>query len=224
MATEKPKRGRTRTLILALVGVLVVCGVISVLMSIFSDGPATADPAPTVAAVEAIPTEPPVEPTALPEPTDTPVPIPTDAPVPTVVPTEAAAGETAEELAYRLSVIDIAGQFEEGLGGLGAQSTAAGETPSLMFDEDWKIATAVYLASISVASDRVRELDPPAKFQAVHDELLIAAGHFDTMTTLYAEGVDEVSADKLGLALESMQLGSESAQRVTALLQELNTP
>lgn len=224
MTTEKPKRGRMRTLILALVGVLVVCGVLSVLVSMFSDSPATADPAPTVAAVDVIPTDLPVEPTALPEPTDTPLPIPTDTPVPTVVPTAEVAGESAEELAYRLSVISIAGQIEEGLGGIAAQSTAAGETPSLMFDEEWISTTASYLALISVASAQVRELDPPAKFQEVHDELLVTAGHFDTMTTLYAEGVAEVSSEKLGLALESMQLGNESAQRVTALLVELNTP
>ena len=53
---------------------------------------------------------------------------------------------------------------------------------------------------------------------------MVAAEHFDTMTTLYAEGVDEISAGKLDGAAESLQLGNEAIQRATVLMNALNSP
>jgi len=219
---ESKKRGCNTRIILIIVGVLVACGVLSIIMAQFVD--TDTPPAETVA------TEIPAEPTDPPPPTDTPLPVPTDTPAPTdtppptAAPTEEPAGESAEELTYRADIMRIIGLYKNGLDGLAAQSSAAGDTPALMIDDEWRGVTTVYLAAIRLAGEQARELNPPEKFQESHAELLIAAGHFDMMTTLYAEGVDEFSVDKLNRAAESMLLGNEAIQRATALISALNTP
>ena len=126
--------------------------------------------------------------------------------------------------AFRAAIVEISGLYKGGLDGLAAQSSAAGSTPALMLDDEWKSTTAIYLGAIRAANDLVRGLDPPEQFREVHGELLVAAEHFDTMTTLYAEGVDEISAGKLDGAAESLQLGNEAIQRATVLMNALNSP
>jgi hypothetical protein len=123
---------------------------------------------------------------------------------------------------YRDSIIEIANLYQTGLEGLSDQSSAAGSDPNLILDEEWKITTAAFLAAIRVANDQVRALTPPDQFQAAHGELLVAAEHFETMTTLFAEAVDEISLEKFSGAGESMRLGSEAVQRATALLSAQN--
>jgi len=228
MANEnpKPKRGRGRT-ILIIIAALLACGIFGAIGSLFTDNgekPETGRPADVVATeLPAESTEPPA-PTNTPAPTDTSEPISTARPVATAAPTEDAAGESAEMSAFQAAIVEISGLYKGGLDGLAAQSSAAGSTPALMLDDEWKSTTAIYLGAIRAANDLVRGLDPPEQFREVHGELLVAAEHFDTMTTLYAEGVDEISAGKLDGAAESLQLGNEAIQRATVLMNALNSP
>ncbi len=208
-APEKRKRSRWWYIIGAII-LLFICGGIG---SLFTNDNATA-----------------------PDATEAPLPTATSEPLPThtrelpptatsePAPTETPSGESAEVLNYRASIIEIADLYKTGLTGLSDQSAAVASTPALMVNDEWKLTTATFLAAIRVANDQVRALNPPDQFQEVHDELLVAADNFETMTTLYAEGVDEIDPEKLAGAAESMQLGNEAVQRATTALNNLNQP
>lgn len=210
---EKKRRFSRRVLIIGAIVLIFICGGIGSLLPDDAASPAATEaPLPT-ATDEPLPTD-----TAAPAPTETAEPPPTRTPRPTAAPTEAPPDDSAAVLEYRAAIQEIAGLYQTGLSGLADQSGAVGDDPALILNEDWKITTAVFLASIRVANDQVRSQNPPEEFRAVHDELLVAADHFETMTELYAAGVDEISVEKLAGASESMQLGNEAVQRATALL------
>lgn len=174
-----------------------------------------------------------VEPTATAEPTAAPTrtPQPTaDAPA-TRAAAEATAGaataealaqaDVLEELAYTTRMQDIARSYVSAMEGISDQSSAASDNPYLILSDDWKLTTALYLAQIRVTNSDVRALEPPARFVAVHADLLEAADYYDLVVKYYSEGVDEMDANKLNLAAANMNLGTLAIGRATDKLQAL---
>ncbi len=122
MSAEKRKRGRGRTIILAIIVLLVACGVLSFFVSLFSDSatPGADEPTAVVEEVAEVTEETTAEPTNEPEPTE--LPVPTDEPtaIPaTLSPEEAltaaivaALGSGNRDVDRVASVIDDDGRIE----------------------------------------------------------------------------------------------------------------
>ncbi len=192
-----------------------------------------------------------LEPTATPEPTATSV--PTDTPVPPT-PTADSAAMTAEaanaqltrtaaaeatteaevastiaaelsaELTYRSKMVEISQFYVSALDGLQLQSEAAGNNPTLIINSDWINETKLYLVMMLLGGEEIRKLDPPAQFDAVHADMLKAADYFDLTVKYYEEGIDELSAAKLNLAAQNMQLGTQEIRRATQKLEAMAGP
>ena len=137
---------------------------------------------------------------------------PTSSPMPTA---DVAGG------AYVAAIAEITRAYGVALTGIGEQSTAAGKNALLMLDESWKLKTAIYLVSLKLQGQELRKLQPPARFAEVHALLLVAAGHFDRSAEFYADGVDQLSGDKLGQAVAEMRLGSAAVEAATGRLKAL---
>lgn len=193
--------------------------------------PTAADDEPAATATAAPSATP--QPTATAEPTAAPTrtPQPTaDAPA-TRAAAEATAGAATaealaqagvlEELAYATRMQDIARSYVSAMEGISDQSSAASDNPYLILSDDWKLTTALYLAQIRVTNSDVRALEPPARFVAVHADLLEAADYYDLVVKYYSEGVDEMDANKLNLAAANMNLGTLAIGRATDKLQAL---
>ena len=126
---------------------------------------------------------------------------------------------TAEETEYATLLRAILDVMSQAMQSLGEQSTAAGENPALILEDDWRTRTAVALGVIKGEVTEIRKLKAPARFADVQAELLVAAGHFEKMTTLYAEAIDEMDGDKMTRALNSLTAGTESLNAATAKLE-----
>lgn len=151
--------------------------------------------------------------------------VPTQKPAPTVQPSRtpmptATPGLSAAEALYVTAVQPLVQGYGEALTGLSAQSAAAGQNAALLLNADWRLKTAIYLASIQMQGQALRKISPPGRFVAMHGELLAAAGHLDAMVTLYAEGVDEVNGAKLEAAAARMNQGNAAIQRATTEMQK----
>lgn len=143
-----------------------------------------------------------------------------------VAPAAAAATEPAptpsmssEEAAYAARLAEILGAYSEATTLLGEKTTAAGENPLLMLDEDWTIQIATAMAMIRVQGDELRKLVPPARFKSMHADLLLAADHFDKATKLLAEGIDNRDAKKIEQAGAQMISGNEDLHQANAKMQ-----
>jgi len=129
-----------------------------------------------------------------------------------------AAQYAAAEQAYRAGIAEIMPPWSQALSGIGTQSTLAGSNPTLIFDSDWVLVTAGYLAVMKMADDAVRQLSPPPRFQAAHRKLLAAGRESKQIADLYAQGVDEVNGQKIVRASAKMAELSRLVNEATSLL------
>jgi hypothetical protein len=70
-------------------------------------------------------------------------------------------------------------------------------------------------------NEDIRTLDPPERFVDVNSYLVDAAEHFGKFVDLYAEGIDELDADKINRATEELLLGSEAINQATEEMAEI---
>lgn len=181
---------------------------------------ATTEPTeePTDEPIEEPTEEPTVEPTLV--PTTAPRPTATRRPTATPRPTEDA--DLLAELAYTVEMRAIGGDYVEALEGISTQSEMAADNPYLILTDEWKIATVVYLVGLQTANERIRELEPPARYVAVHRDMLEAADYFDLAAEYYIEGVDDIDSNKMQLATVNMQLGTAAVGRATEKLEAMD--
>ena len=176
---------------------------------------------PTPQLVSAIPTAVPQVPTVAPTvaPTPTPTVVPTVAPtaVPTVMPT-AEPTMSAEEIAYGDAIIEVVEAYGNIFSLLAIQFDEAAADPAMMFDENWRLATAVYLGSLIVTGDMARDITPPARYAGSYGLFLEAVTHIDKFIDLYADGVDELDAEKINAATMEMTLGGDLTRQSTELM------
>lgn len=221
---------RRRKIIIGIAGFIILCCIGTIVSSIFfpnEDDTAETTPIVQVAEEDAELPSAPDEPTNTAAPTDipatntsTPAP-PTNTPVPatnTPTPTETAVPATNtpdpgqltdEEETYRDSIVEISAIYINTLSQLGEQLTAAGNDITLMIDDDWKLEVATSLALLLFAGEEARSLDPPERFEDLHEHWLNAAAHYDLVAEYLADGIDEFDIDKINSANEQMGAGEE---------------
>ncbi len=142
--------------------------------------------------------------------------IPTVAPIPTVLPTVPVAAVAPDVAAYFAEANVPMQQYGEWLGRLGEQSTKAGKTPSLFFDDDWKIETVTALVALRSAGQSLGALSPvPEQVKPFDDLLKKISAETEPLTDEYARGVDNVDAALLTSA--STRLG-----RIAGWINELS--
>lgn len=173
---------------------------------------------PTRAAQQAARSTP--APTAAPTiaaPTATPKPSPTTNQVPTRVPPTDAPERTPEE--QRLQYIaDTAPSFElftDGLGTLGA----ALAMPNLQ-SSAWQSAVALGAASVSVAYDDLRKVNPPPYFEEIHYQLVDAWSHCDASAVLLVRSLDEYNGGQTNTAQRSMIQANREIDTCTQKIDE----
>jgi len=193
----------------------------------------TSEPTQMMAPTATVAPSPTVEPTPAPEPTDVPTAEPTVAPTaePTVAPTNTSiaptatvlvptveiptivvptvapeAGLSSEARAYFGEAGPILSDYGDAIGTLGQLSTNAGQDSQLMLSGEWKLDVAVVLAELSIAGDRLGDLDAGgSEAQPIDDLLQQIADETGPLVTDYAEGVDEFDAEKFGSAATRMR-------------------
>ncbi len=235
--SPKPRR-KTPALLLFAISVIFLCGacgIISLFLPDTGSEPATESETQVAEIVIEETQQPTAEPTQ-PQPTAEPSPLPTEPPPtepptaipPTDIPQPTATAEidedAAAELLYRAEMAEILETYYTSMQGIGTQSTAVASDVSLLFNDEWKIRTAVYLAGLTMAGESLRELKPPARLEEVHADLLEAADHFDRVVTNYSQGIDEIDADKINQAAASLELGSQAMDNAAEKLVALDTP
>lgn len=146
---------------------------------------------------------------------------PTIAPSPTIVPTVAHPTAPTAELSYFTATMEVVMIYENASSALGVLSAEAGNDPTVILDDEWRLATAVNLGSILTAGEMLRKIDPPAKYSEAHTEFLAAATHYDNFVDLYSRGLDDVNVDLINAAVDELQLGTAAMARSTAILSEM---
>ena len=141
--------------------------------------------------------------------TPTPAPVATSTPVPK---------DTPVEQAYLLRLSIVLDEGGNAIGGLGTQSTAVGKNIMLLNDPTWRMKTVVYLASIKNFESNLKALKSPAKFRLMHSYYLKAGKHYGKCATLYAEGVDNLSASKINASNREMEAGTADLTKAIKLM------
>lgn len=104
----------------------------------------------------------------------------------------------------------IADTYAEIATNLGEQMQAVGEEPALLFDQEWIITTATFVAAMRVNNDNVRALQPPAPFATVHTFMLQAADHYDVAMDALVEGIDNLEASLIEKMAQELVLGNQA--------------
>jgi len=77
------------------------------------------------------------------------------------------------------------------------------------------------LGLIRLVNDDAVSLDCPESCEGIHLYLLRAVAHYEEMTQLLADGIDELDAEKLQAASDEMTLGTEAIHEATARTEAL---
>jgi hypothetical protein len=180
----------------------------------------TLKPLPTPTGKPPVPT---MRPTPTLKPTKTPIPpTPTsEPPTATPIPPTATPEVSVEEIAYVLEILEIADDYANCSYEIATLMTEVSENTWLLFNDEWKPEVAVCLAIWQICGERIRGLDAPPRLRGVHQDLIQAAEHIDRSTTLLAEGIDEIDANKLSKAEKEMLLATEYFNQVTAKINAL---
>ncbi len=157
-------------------------------------------------------------PTVIPSPTEPPT--PTNTPVPTRTPQPSATPDPLGD--YRVEVLtQVFPPWLEGIEQISELSGEASVSPLLIVDDEWRLDMTVALATITIANEALREIDPTEAAQEIHTVLLEAATELDLMVALMAQGIDEINTDKISAASEAMTRASEHIDRATELIRAM---
>jgi uncharacterized protein YgiM (DUF1202 family) len=133
-------------------------------------------------------------------------------------------GLEQDYLAQILSIVESWGVAFSNLGRLFGD---AARSPALFFDEDWKLDLLLNLLLVSVSSQEMESVSAPARFTAVHRDLLSASRHYTEVSRLIAEGIDalntmevNVAERKFEEALRVGELGHTALRRAVEELEE----
>lgn len=221
---------KRRRLILISVGLLALCCLGAVISSVLFPDEDTAtetasiEPTATIVVAEDDPaptTEATAKATATTKPTSTTPPTavpPTNTPEPTAVPTETAVPATStpdpgaltdEETAYKDAIVEISSIYGDATTQMGELLTEAGNDVGLLLNDDWKLDMTIVLAMLLFAGDEVRSLEPPERFEPLHEHWLNVAGHYDLVVEYLADGIDTFDVNKINQANEQMLAGQE---------------
>lgn len=90
---------------------------------------------------------------------------------------------------------------------------AAGEDPLLILDDEWRLDVAIALATMDLVAEQIRDLDPPAGTEELHEVQLQIADELEITTAATVRGIDE-------LDVAAIEEGTAALLRASALLDE----
>lgn len=142
------------------------------------------------------------EPVAAPEPVAEPEQAAAPEPAPDPKPAPAETGPTAAEREYALEVASISTETGGALSALGDVLTQ--DPTSVFYDDEVKMEVVVYMATVKAGYLEAKELNPPARMKAVHEDFLGAMKLYDQSMSELANGIDNVDDKRINTALELM--------------------
>lgn len=154
------------------------------------------------------------------EPTNTPQPTNTPRPTATINP------EATIEAEYIDMVLVTSELYGTAMSIIGEQTTAAGENPTLLFDEDWLTTTAVGVFGVTEASRLVLDYEGeiPARFVEVNQEYQAIAQLYADAMDSFVIGIDTIDSEKINEASALMIEGTERLSALSEVVEEMNLP
>lgn len=145
---------------------------------------------------------------------------PTDVPTNTPVPTEPQESEQ-EESDYALTLLDIMERYAVHTTNMAMLFSEAGEDPLLILDAGWIEDFATEDANLRILNDEVRNLNPPSRFEAVHNDLLKAANDIDTALDYLERGIDEIDPDALNTGADYLLRAGDHIDDATSKIENI---
>lgn len=167
--------------------------------------------------------KPPPTPTATAIPTDTAVP-PTEEPEPTETerPTEDPEAEAVRD--YMKWAMPIIAPLGGAMNDLGETLGQAGDSPAIIFTDDWRQSIVRHLTVLNVTAQAIRakpQSEVPEAATDLHGQMLEMATKLDAIWTNLAGGIDNMDMDKIAAANQAMQDVSPLTAAMTEEIQKL---
>jgi hypothetical protein len=102
-------------------------------------------------------------------------------------------------------------------------SYQAASDPTLIFDDEWRMEVVIELAIWSVSRERFAAMTPPSSLASFHAKFLDALTRLQMAGNLFAEGVDEVDAEKISRASAQMSAGTALLDEASDLLTQFRS-
>jgi hypothetical protein len=104
---------------------------------------------------------------------------------------------TLAQASYFLALSTIEGGVAAALADLGETFAFAGKEPLLIFDDDWRLNVAITLTTMDIATEQIRNLDPPPGLEDLHALQLQIADQLGIVASSSVQGIDEIDAVSL---------------------------
>jgi hypothetical protein len=131
-------------------------------------------------------------------------------------------GQSAhDEPDYSAYIVQISLTYAQALNVLSERMNAASDDAQLLFDTTWQNDLLTTAAILKANGEAVRQLQPPARFSGVHQDLRTAASHFDQVADLVTGFALDQDLSKLEQAAIEMQSGKDATERASQKLEEL---
>ena len=122
---------------------------------------------------------------------------------------------TSAEQAYMTYIEGHANAMSYALGELGRLLQ-----DSQIFDDEWIIEAATYMALIQFGYEEAQAADCPSSMLHIHSKYVQGLSHFNTAMDLLAEGIDYLDMDSLERAITEMDIGTGLIEEATQLTTE----
>jgi hypothetical protein len=87
-------------------------------------------------------------------------------------------------------------------------------------DDEWALDVATQLAIIRLVYDEAMAMSPPSSMAEIHYKYTQGLEHYNTMTELLAQGIDELDADLIGQATTEMYIGKDYIDEAANLMND----
>lgn len=133
----------------------------------------------------------------------------------------------AERAEYADNVKEHLGNITDGMGKFSELCTEAGQTPALLFDNDFVIRYATSLALVRVGADGLRKYNAPDSMASIHSDIIDMCRDLDRFTDNAAESVDHVRSGNVDTGTYKMrravQYLNNSQERAIAIRERLES-
>ena len=141
----------------------------------------------------------------------------TPAPSPAATP----ACPTLAQASYFLALSEIQSGVATAFADLGETFMLAGEQPTLIFDDDWRLNVAITLTTMNIAAEQIRTLNPPPGLEDLHALQLQIADQLEIVTSSSVQGIDDVDAALLDEATAAIARTNTLVERSTEIIERV---
>ncbi len=85
----------------------------------------------------------------------------------------------------------------------------------------WTVTVAIQMSTLRIANEGIAKMQPPPRFSAAHEDLVLAFGLFDEATRSLARGIDRHDSQLIDLASDQMLEGGMWLSQASAKLKRL---